>query len=123
MPKITTMFTLVRLLIEDRKRLMLENLALRQQLAVLKRSVKRPKIEDSDRIFWILMRRMLKEWKETLLFVKPATVVKWHRRGFRYYWRRKSKSVPGRPPIDMKVIHLIRQMSRDNVTYVKLGIM
>ena len=117
------MFTLVRLLIEDRKRLMLENLALRQQLAVLKRSVKRPKIEDSDRIFWILMRRMLKEWKETLLFVKPATVVKWHRRGFRYYWRRKSKSVPGRPPIDMKVIHLIRQMSRDNVTYVKLGIM
>jgi len=117
MPKITDLFMLVRLLIEDRKRLMLENLALRQQLAVLKRSVSRPRIEDSDRIFWILMRRMLKEWKETLLFVKPDTVLKWHRRGFRYYWRRKSHGVPGRPPISMEVIHLIRRMSIENVLW------
>ncbi len=58
MPQITDLFMLVRLLLEDRKRLMLENLALRQQLAVLKRSVNRPRIDDSDRIFWILMRRM-----------------------------------------------------------------
>jgi len=95
MPKITDFFMLVRLLLEDRKRLMLENLALRQQLAVLKRSVNRPRIEDSDRIFWILLRRMLKEWKDTLLFVKPDTVIGWHRRGFRHYWRRKSQSVSG----------------------------
>ena len=59
MPTITDLFMLVRLLFEDRRRLMLENLAQRQQLAVLKRSVNRPRIDDSDRIFWILMRRML----------------------------------------------------------------
>jgi len=113
------MFTLVRFLIEDRKRLMLENVARRQQLAVLKRSVNRPKIEDSDRIFWILMRRMLKEWKETLHFVKPTTVVAWHRRELRCYWRRKSKSVPGSPPIDMELINLIRRISMENVTWVR----
>jgi transposase InsO family protein len=117
MPKINDMLSLVRLLIADRKRLMLENLALRQQLTVLKRSVKRPRIEDSDRIFWILMRRMLKEWKEALHFVKPDTVVRWHRQGWRYYWKRKSRSVPGRPPISQDVIHLIRRMSLENVTW------
>lgn len=108
---------LVRLLLEDRKRLMLENLALRHQLAVLKRSVTRPKIQDSDRVFWMLMRRMLSEWKETLLFVKPDTVVRWHRKGFRYYWKRKSRSKPGRPPISMELVHLIRRMSTENVTW------
>ena len=61
---------LVRLLIEDRQRLALENVALRHQLAVLKRSVAWPKIQDSDRMFWILMKRMLTEWRDTLHFVK-----------------------------------------------------
>ena len=67
---------LVRLLVEDRQRLVLENVALRHQLAVLKRSVTRPKIRDSDRMFWILMRRMLTEWRDTLHFVTPDTVVR-----------------------------------------------
>ena len=75
---------LVRLLVEDRQRLVLENVALRHQLAVLKRSVTRPKIQDSDRMFWILMRRMLTEWRDALHFVTPDTVVRWHRKGFRY---------------------------------------
>ena len=54
--------------------LMLENIALRHQLEVLERSVARPKIQDSDRMFWILIERMLAEWKEAVHFVKPATV-------------------------------------------------
>jgi len=111
------LFSFVSLLLADRKRLMLENLALRHQLTVLKRSVNRPRIQDSDRVFWILMMRMLKEWKDALHFVKPATVLKWHRKGFRYYWRRKSKGKPGRPPISMKLILLIQRMSRENVTW------
>ena len=65
---------LVRLLIEDRQRLALENIALRHQLAVLKRSVTRPKIHDSDRMFWILMKRMLADWRDALHFVKPDTI-------------------------------------------------
>ena len=117
MPGLRNLLRLVRLLIEDRQRLVLENVALRHQLAVLKRSVARPKIQDSDRMFWILMKRMLGEWRDALHFVTPDTVVRWHRKGFRYYWKRKSRSTPGRPPISMELIHLIRRMSMDNVTW------
>ncbi|MEM7310459.1 MAG: integrase core domain-containing protein [Planctomycetota bacterium] len=105
---------LVRLLIVDRRRLMMENLALRHQLTVLKRSVKRPRIEDSDRMLWILLRRAFREWRDAFVFVKPDTVIRWHREGFRYYRKRKSRSKPGRPPIGMDVIHLIRRVSTDN---------
>ncbi len=68
-------------------------------------------------MFWILMRRMLTEWRDTLHFVTPDTVVRWHRKGFRYYWKRKSRSTPGRPPISMELILLIRRMSMENVTW------
>jgi len=108
----------VHLAVGDRAQLALENVALPHQLAVLKRSVTRPKIEDSDRIFWIGMRRMLTEWKDCLFFVKPDTVVRWHRRGWRYYWRRKSKpKKQGQPPISFAVIYLIKRRSRENVTW------
>ena len=112
-----TFLVLIQLLVADRHRLMLENLALRHQLAVLKRSVKRPKIEDSDRMLWILLRRAFKEWRNAVIFVKPDTVVRWHRKGFRYYWKRESKSKPGRPPISFVLIHLIRRMSIENVLW------
>ena len=85
MPGLRHLALLVRILIEDRQRLALENVALRHQLAVLKRSVKRAQIHDGDRMFWILMKRMLKEWREAVHFVKPDTIVRWHRKGFRYY--------------------------------------
>jgi hypothetical protein len=85
---------------------------------VLKRSVKRARIEDSDRIFWILMRRLLDSWRDTLMIVQPETVLQWHRKGWRYCWDRKSKlGNPGRPPIDAELIELIRRMSRDNATW------
>ena len=75
------LFALIRALAPDRSRLALENVALRQQLKVLKRSVKRAKIHDSDRVFWILMRRLLESWRDTLPIVQPETVIKWHRTG------------------------------------------
>ena len=96
---------------------MLENIALRQQLAVYKRSVGRPNIADRDRIFWLTVMRMLRGWRDALVIVQPATVIRWHRKGFRHFWRRKSRSKPGRPPIPMRVIHLIRRMSIENVTW------
>jgi hypothetical protein len=109
MSRATAILTLLRDALRDRRRLLLENAALRHQVAVLKRSVTRPRIEDSERIFWIAMRRMLREWKECLILVKPETVVRWHRRGFRYYWARRSRRrTQGRPPIGWKLVHLIK---------------
>ena len=102
----------------DRTRLAAENIVLRQQLNVLGRSVNRARIEDSDRIFWILVRKLFKDWAEHLVIVKPETVIRWHRMGFAYYWRRKSRARRGgRPPITESVIELIRQMSAENVTW------
>ncbi len=115
---ITLLLALINALLADRSRLALENVILRQQLAVLRRSVKRAKIHDSDRIFWILMRRLLASWRDTLLVVKPETVIKWHRKGWRYYWRRKSRGgKPGRPQVEPEIIELIRRMSIENVTW------
>ncbi|MFT4540908.1 MAG: putative transposase [Planctomycetota bacterium] len=108
---------LLHLAAKDRTQLVLENIALRHQLAVYKRSVNRPNIKDGDRIFWLTVMRMLKEWRNALVFVQPATVIKWHRKGFKHYWRRKSRSKPGRPPISMEIILLIRRMSQENVTW------
>ena len=76
MPWITHLLVFINALVADRSQLALENVALRQQIVVLKRSVNRAKINDSDRIFWILMRRLLDSWRSTLLIVKPKTVIK-----------------------------------------------
>ena len=103
--------TLFRLLLKDRTQLALENIALRQRLAVYKRTVKCPRIEDRDRIFWLSIVSMLKEWKEALVFVQPGAIIRWHRKGFAYYWRQKSRAKPGRPPISMALIMLIRRLS------------
>ena len=111
---ISQLLHLVRTLTADRNRLVLENAALRHQVALLKRTVKRPHIKDSDRISWIMMRRFLKDWQDALLFVKPETVIHWHRKGWKYHWKRKSKpKKQGRPPVSFKLIHLIRRLQRD----------
>ena len=61
------------------------------------------------------MRRLLKDWQGALLFVKPDTVIRWHRKGWKYYWKRKSKpKKQGRPPISFQLIYLIRRMSKEN---------
>jgi transposase InsO family protein len=91
-----------------------ENLALRQQLAVLRRSVRRPRLRPWDRLFWAWLSRWWAGWKVALVIVSPATVVGWHRQGFRLWWRWKSRSRPGRPHIAADVRRLIRRMARDN---------
>ena len=117
MSHLAQLIALLGLATKDRTQSVLENIALRQQLAVYKRSVVRPNINDRDRVFWLTVMRMLKEWREALVFVQPETVIRWHRRGFAYYWRRKSRSKPGRPPIPMSLVLLIRRMSQENVTW------
>ncbi len=100
----------------SRAELRLENLAFRQQLAVLRRSVKRPRLRPRDRVFWVLLRRFCPDWRSHLILVKPDTVVRWHGRGFRLFWRWKSRN-GGRPRISHEVIELIRRMSRENTTW------
>ena len=93
--------------------LAIENLALRQQLAVLKLRHPRPRLTDADRLFWVVMSQIWVDWRGSLHIVKPETVVRWHRQGFRYYWRWKSRR-RGRPRIDPEIRHLIRRMCRAN---------
>ena len=77
----------VRALLSNRAVIAAENLALRHQLGVLQRSVKRPQLRRLDRILWVWLSRLWADWRSSLLIVKPETVVRWHRDGFRRYWR------------------------------------
>src|SRR6266851_6073573 len=101
----------------DRRELVLENLALRQQLAVLKRKGPRPKFRPVDRWFWVWLSRHWSGWKSALHIVSPATVVRWHREGFQRYWRARSPGKPGRPAIPGAIRELIRRMSRENTRW------
>jgi len=110
--------TTLRVLSLGRQHLILENLALRQQLNVMRRSVKRPKVQDHDSLFWLALRRVFPRWREHLLLVKPETILRWHRAGWRSYWRRKSrKRRVGRPAIGWKLARLIRRLSLENVPW------
>src|SRR5271166_3768856 len=91
----------------------LENLALRHQLHVLRRRRPgRPRLFTIDRLLWIWLYRIWPRCLDAMVLVKPATVVQWHREGFRLFWRWRSRS--GRPSADRKIRALIRQMSRAN---------
>ena len=84
------LFVLIRGFFVRRSNLILENLALRQQLTVQQRTVKRPKLKSKDRVLWTWLSRIWPEWKSALIIVKPETVIKWNRQGFKLYWRWKS---------------------------------
>src|SRR5438046_2619052 len=75
----------------------LEILALRQQVYVLKRKRSRPRLNCWDRLFWTALRGIWPRWTEALVIVKPETVIAWHRAGFRWYWRWRSRPRGGRP--------------------------
>ena len=94
---------------------MLENLALRHQLVVLRRTVPRPRLRTSDRLFWVLLSRLWAGWTDAICVVQPATVIQWHRTGFKLFWAWKSRrNGPGRPAVAPEVRALIRRMSRAN---------
>jgi transposase InsO family protein len=111
-------FFFLRGLLLSRSALTAENLALRQQVAVYKHSVKRPKLRPRDRVFWVLLSRLWPNWRSALVIVQPETVIQWHRQGFKLYWRWKSRAgKPGRPCIEREIGDLIRRMSRENPTW------
>jgi len=103
----------VRSLARSRQTLVLDNLALRHQLATLAHRGRRPRLLSSDRLFWVALRAVWSDWARSLVIVKPATVVAWHRRRYRAYWRRISRQ-PGRPRTDAQVRDLICRMVTEN---------
>ena len=103
----------LRSALRPQRELALENLVLRQQLAVLKHRHPRPRLTDADRLFWVVLSRLWPGWRDSLHVVQAETVVRWHRQGFRYYWRWKSRRC-GRPKIDSEIKGLIRRMCLAN---------
>jgi putative transposase len=100
----------------SRASLVTENICLRQQLLVLRRRQPRPGIRDSDRRFWVLACRWSGAWRGALLIVKPETVLRWHRRGWKAYWhwRSRRRGKVGRRPISPKLRTLIQRMATEN---------
>jgi putative transposase len=98
----------------SRRKQALVELALRPQLATYSQKDRRPRIAPADRAFWVLLSQLWSGWKETLVIVQPDTEVRWHRKGFRLYWRSISKRGPGRPPIPVEVQALIRRFANEN---------
>src|SRR5262245_47619724 len=95
----------------------LEVLALRQQVAVLKRQRPRPMLTRIDRLFWTALRHWWPRWSDALIIVKPETVVRWHRAGFRLYWRWRSRHRGGRRRIGEEIRTLIRRMAAENADW------
>ena len=90
----------------------LENLALRQQLVVLTRSPRRPRLTRADRLFWSWLSRAWPRWRSALVIVQPDTVVRWHRTGWRRYWAWKSRRRgPGRPRLSPELRLLIQRLA------------
>ena len=105
-------------LLRTRRDLHLENLALRQQILVLERSNAKPALNAFDRTFWVWLSRIWSDWSRPLRLVKPETVIAWHRKGWRLWWRWKSRPAdPGRPRIPWELIELIRRISQENPTW------
>jgi hypothetical protein len=98
-----------------RRQLAVEILALRHQLGVVQRSVKRPRLTRADRALWVLLSRRWCRSKDALILVKPATVIRWHHAGFRRYWKWRSRPKGGRPGIDPEICRLIKRMASVNM--------
>ena len=80
------LFEFIRLLFKNRHNLILENLLLRQQIIILKRKTKKPKLKNIDRIILIWISKLWNDWKSALIIVKPETLIGWHKRGFKFFW-------------------------------------
>lgn len=106
--------SLVRSALRTRQQLLLENLALRQQLAVLSPQRCLPRLYPSDRLFWSWLSRIWPGWRSALVLVQPETVVRWQRTAWRQYWAWRSRRARGRPPVRREVRDLIRRLVWEN---------
>src|SRR5262249_20960777 len=106
----------ISLILGGYEQVALENLALREQLGIFQRSVHRPKIRQRDRLFWVCLQKVWKQWRSALVIVRPQTVLDWQRRLFKRYWRQLSRRQnPGWPRTGADVGRLVRTMAEANV--------
>ena len=120
------MLRLLRLLVvlftrcfRSRRDLALENLALRQQLGVLKQKHPHPRLAASDRLFWVVLRRLWTGWRSALILVQPETVIRWHRAGFKLYWTwlSRHRTRVGRKCVSKELRELIFRIVAENKTW------
>ena len=109
-------FRFVRLLLNGHQAIVIENAALRMQIAAFQRKRKRPLLTTLDRLFWVSIRSLWSDWRHPLLYVQPDTVVRWQRERFRKFWATLSKRQPrrGRPGTAAELRRLIEQMAAAN---------
>src|SRR5438132_8988546 len=97
------------------RQLALENLALRQQLVVYKRTVPRPRLRTTDRLLWVGLAKVWTDWRQALVIVSPDTVLRWQRRRFCEYWTKLSgRPTAGRPPVNAQIKALVTRMAAAN---------
>jgi hypothetical protein len=112
---LAVLIAVARAALRNRRELLAENVLLRHQLAVLSRATrKRPRMRTRDKLLWVLAARFCRDWRRHLAVVRPATVVGWHRRGWRLFWRWRSRCPLGRPRLSAEVRELIATIARDN---------
>jgi putative transposase len=115
---ITLMLRLLRLLpflVGGSRQIALENLALRQQLDVYKRTIVRPPLRRTDRLFWVVLARIWAGWRRPLVIVAPDTVLRWQRRRFSAYWTKLSaRPTGGRRPVNAEIKALVSRMVAAN---------
>ena len=109
---ILSLFSSARQVFQTRAALQAEILALRHQLLVLQHSSRgqRLRLSRADRFLWVWLARFWSGWRSALVIVKPETVIAWHRKGLRLYWKWKSRHPEGRPSVSLEVIDLIHRM-------------
>ncbi len=101
--------------LRDRAGRVAENLVLHHLLAVLSRPTRqRPRLRTRDKLLWVLVRWLWRDWRRHLVLVRPETVVGWHRQGWRLFWRWRSRAPGGRPRLGTEVRELIARMAREN---------
>ncbi len=101
-------------LLRSKSELVAENALLRKPLIILRRHIKRPVCAHPDRLLLVLLAKMVRTWKQALFIVQPETLLRWHRQGFKLYWKYKSRAAPPKPKISPETVALIKEMARDN---------
>ena len=101
-------------LARGKSELIAENALLRQQLVIIRRQIKRPRYTKTDRLLLVLLARAVRPWRQALLIVQPETLLKWHRQGFRLFWKYRSKPKSAQAKVAAETIALIKEMARNN---------
>jgi len=103
----------------SRTDLVLENLALRQQLLALHTKRPRHRLSTTQKVFWVVLRKLWSGWQKPLVLVTPRTVIEWHRAGFRLYWKwlSRARRVGGRKPLAKEIRAVIFRLAAENPTW------